>query len=187
MWQGQWQNVYHLSLGADHPHRPTNSLRTLEYQNTRNRCQSPWLRNKHKVVSTCTASDRWPLGSDLPGVSLLSLFTLNECEREKENGGGGGWKELKRRNKKLTEEWDLTSLYTRTNRGQTATLSAAARSPSLNGETEQPPLIGFKNTLPLMNFTGAKADNLSPNHWSPALQIPNNNMLSLAESKRHAH
>lgn len=86
MWRVQWQNVYHLSLGANHPHRPTNSLRTLEYQNTCNRCQSPWLRNKHKVVSTCPASDRWSLGSDLPGVSLLSLFTLNECERKKENG-----------------------------------------------------------------------------------------------------
>lgn len=43
-----------------------------------------------------------------------------------------------------------------------------------------------------MNFTGAKADDLTLNHWSPALQIPNNNnnnndTPSLAESERHAH
>lgn len=43
-------------------------------------------------------------------------------------------------------------------------LSVAAGSPSLNEETEQPPLIGFKNTPRLMNFTGAKADNLTLNH-----------------------
>lgn len=43
-------------------------------------------------------------------------------------------------------------------------LSGAAGSPSLNEETEQPPFIGFKNTPLLMNFTGAKADDLTLNH-----------------------
>lgn len=43
-------------------------------------------------------------------------------------------------------------------------LSGAAGSPSLNEETEQPPLIGFKNTPLLMNFTGTKADDLTLNH-----------------------
>lgn len=36
------------------------------------------------VILIYTVSDRWPLGSDLPGASLFSLLTLNEKEKENE-------------------------------------------------------------------------------------------------------
>lgn len=127
-----------LSRSSPSPHE---SPEDPGLSNRCNRCQRLWWRNEHRVVSAwytqhLTVGPWVPNSPGLP-CSPSSPWLKMRGKRKK-------WKELKRRNTKLAEQWDLASLYTRTNGGQAATLLAAARSPSLNGEAQQPTLIGLK-------------------------------------------
>lgn len=87
IWRVQWQNVYHFSLGADHPHSPTNSLRTLECQTNAKGVRVPGGETNAKLRQVDMYSNwPWALGCRPPrGFLALPLHP--------------GWKREENRNK----------------------------------------------------------------------------------------
>lgn len=87
------RSTYHLSLGAHHSRGSTKSLRTLKQQtDPTGDSASRKKENLTQERTNCNlkdsniclinaASNRWPLGSNLPWTPLVSLLALSERER----------------------------------------------------------------------------------------------------------